>query len=212
MDGKLRRRLEKALSEVDEHGTTGPRLVDDAQRLWGRVRKFIDMNLIATEPDLEALELACYALQLPQRQTKLASSKLGRQNLKQRAEQAAELLVTMLAEEADEGLLDRATRLLHETPQRQPMIEEARLLADAVNLDDFGVSGLAVLMVQLAIQGGGAKQLVEAYEKREEYGYWDARLKEGFHFEVVRQMAVARLAAARSAAEALLAEIKEDQP
>src|SRR3954454_22951754 len=120
MDGKLRRQLEKALSEVDEHGTTGPRLVDDAQRLFGRVRKFIDMKLIATDPDLEALELACYALQLPQRQTKLAPSKLGRPNLKQRAEGAAELLVSMLGEEIDTGLLDRATRVLQETPQRQP--------------------------------------------------------------------------------------------
>jgi hypothetical protein len=211
MDGKLQRRLEKALSEVDEHGTTGPRLVDDAQRLWGRVRRLIDMKLIATEPDLEALELACYAFQLP-RQTRMAASKLGKPNLKQRAEAAAELLVTLLAEEADEGLLDRATRLLHETPQRQPMIEEARLLADAVNLDDFGVSGMTLLMVQLSSQGGGARQLIEAYEKREEYGYWEARLKEGFHFDAVRQIAARRLEAARAAAQALLAEIKEDQP
>ena len=57
-----------------------------------------------------------------------------------------------------------------------------------LNLDDFGVTGLIGLMVQLALQGGGARQLIEAYDKRDQYGYWDARLKESFHFDAVRAM------------------------
>ncbi len=210
MEGKLRRRLEQALKEVDEHGTQGPRLVEDARRLWGRASRLVDMRLIATEPDLEAMELACYALQLPQKQTRVAVGKLGRSNLKQRAEQAAELMVTLLADDADEALLDRATRMLHETPQRQPMLEEARLLADAVNLDDFGVCGLAQLAAQLGLQGAGLAQLVEAYEKREQYGYWDARLRDGFHFEPVRAIARRRLDHARAACTMLREELSED--
>jgi hypothetical protein len=212
MDGKLQRRLEAALKEVDEHGTEGPRLVEDARRLWNRVRRLIEMRVIPTEADVEALELACYALQLPQKQTRAAVGKLGRSNLKQRAEASAELLVTILADDADEALLDRAIRVLHEMPQRQPMLEEARLLADAVNLDDFGVSGMSHLLALLAVQGGGAAQLLEAYEKRDQYGYWDARLKEGFHFDAVRTIARRRLDRAREMLAQLASELTEDRP
>jgi hypothetical protein len=215
MDGKLRRRLERALGEVDEHGTAGPRLADDARRLFGRCRALLKMNVLTTETDQDAIELACFALQLPQRQTKVASGKLGRSSLKQRAEAAAEMLVTLLEDDTDEAtvaLLDRSTRLLGELPQRQPMLEEARLLADAVSLDDFGISGLVQLMIPLALQGGGVPQLIEALEKREQYGYWDARLKESFHFQVARDIARKRLERARQTAATLAAELVEDQP
>lgn len=212
MEGKMRQRLGKALAEVDEHQTRGPRLVDDAQRLWSRVRKFLKLKLVPTEPDVTALELACMALQLPQKQGKAAVGKLGRFSIKQRAEQAAELLVTLMGDDCDEGLLDRTIRLLHELPQRQPMIEEARLLADAINLEDFGVIGLTNMLVQLALQGGGAMQLIDAFEKRDQYGYWEARLKEGFHFDAVRAMAQMRLKRARELAGFLIAEVQDDQP
>jgi hypothetical protein len=210
LEAKLKKQLTIALDSVDQQGTHGPRLVDNAKRLWKRIEKFAAMDLVA-EPDMNALELACYAMQLPMRQSKPPSSgKLGRTNLRERAEQAAELLVTLFAGEIDEDLLDRATRLLHETPHRPPVMEDARLLADAVNLDDFGITGLIVQMIQLARQGGGVMQLADAWEKREEYGYWEARLKDGFHFEPVRQIAKRRLARARQMATMLAEELKED--
>ena len=212
LDGKLRKRLERALSVVDDHGTAGPRLVDDAHRLWQRVQRFIRLNLIPSENDTDALELACFALQLPFRQNKVPTvGKLGRTNLKERTEQAAEMLLGLLGDEVDESLLDRATRLLHEVPHRSPMLDEAKVLADAVNLDDFGVTGLILQAVQLSRQGDGLTQVAEGTEKRDQYGYWDARLKDGFHFEPVRQMAIRRLANARAAAKLIAEEMAEDQ-
>ncbi len=213
LDGKLRQRLEKLLRVVDEHDTEGSRLIDDTHRLWNRLQRFLKLNLISNEADVDALELACYALQLPTRQLKtLAVGKFGRINLKDRAEQSAELLVSSLgAGEIDEQLLDRTTRIIHEMPQRAPMLDEARLLADAVNLDDFGVTGLMMQMIQLARQGEGVADLAEGAEKREQYGYWDARLKDGFHFEPIRQMARRHLENARTTANLLLAELKEEQ-
>ena len=222
LEAKLRRRMQQLLAAVDDHETRGPRLVDDAQRLWRRIESFIALGLAgktanadtgAAEPDVEALELACYALQLPQRQAKPPTAgKLGRTNLKDRAEQSAELLVSLVGEEVDEGLLDRATRLLHEMPHRSPVPDEARLLADAVNLDDFGVTGLVMQMTQLARQGDGLKQLLEGVTKRDEYGYWEARLKDGFHFPQVREMAKRRVENARQVASLLAGEVKEDTP
>jgi hypothetical protein len=213
LDVKLKRRVQQALSVVDDHSVQGPRLMNDAQRLWARVQQFIKMRLVTAEPDLDAMELACHALQLPLRQIKLLSpGRLGRINLKDRAEHSAELLLSVLEEAVDESLLDRTARLLHELPHRSPMLEEAKLLADAVNLEDFGVTGMFAQMVQLGRQGEGVVQLAEGMVKREQYGYWDARLKDGFHFQPVRQMALRRLEHARHVAKLLAKELQEDQP
>jgi hypothetical protein len=209
----LRKRLEKVLSTLDDQGSLGPRLTGDAARLWQRVRKFISMNLISPEVDTDALELACYAMQLPTRQGRgVISGRLGRTNLRERCEQAAELLVNLLGADVEEKLLDRTTRLLHEVRHRSPVIDEAKLLADAVNLDDFGLIGLILQTVQMSLQGEGVVDLALAAEKREEYGYWEARLKDGFHFEPIRAIAVRRLAAGRKVAKMLVDELKEDQP
>jgi hypothetical protein len=120
--------------------------------------------------------------------------------------------VSQLGEDVDENLLDRTTRLLQELPQRAPMLDEARLLADAVNLDDFGLTGLVTQVIQLARQGEGVVQVADGCEKREQYGYWDARLRDGFHFEPVRAIARRRLDHARAACNMLREELSEDGP
>src|SRR5439155_2340140 len=165
----------RALGIVDEHGTTGSRLVDDADRLWRRVQALLKLGLIGDQPDRDGLELACYALQLPMRSSaNLPAGKLGRTNLRDRTEQAAELLVGAVGHEASEEMIDRATNILIALPHRVPENEEAKLLADALNLDDFGVIGLINRMIQLGRQGEGVSQIVEANQKREQYGYWEA--------------------------------------
>jgi len=210
LDAKLRQRLEQALALVDEAGTIGPRLVGDAQRLWQRTQRLAAMKLVGEGLDLEALELACYAIELPLRRSRGTSG--GRPvhtSLRDRSEEAAELLLG-LAGDADERLLDRATRVLHEMPHRSPMLDEARLLADAINLDDFGIIGLVRQAMASAQAGDGTVQFAEGLEKREQYGYWEARLKDGFHFEPVRQLARRRLDNARHVAILLRAELRED--
>jgi hypothetical protein len=96
-------------------------------------------------------------------------------------------------------------------PHRAPVIDEAKLLADALNLDDFGVIGLVIQTIQLGLQGEGVADLVSASEKREQYGYWDVRLKDGFHFQPIRQIAAKRLDSSRRVAKMLSDELDEDQ-
>jgi hypothetical protein len=208
--------VEQALGVVDDQGTHGPRLLDDAARLWQRVEQFLAMHLVHEGVDREALELSCYAMQLPSRRGKSTGKTSGksatRSTLRDRAEEAAELLVGIAGPDVDESLLDRATRILQEMPHRSPMLDEAKLLADAVNLEDFGAIGVVALAIQLARAGEGVTQLAEGCEKREQYGYWDARLKDGFHFEAVRQLAIRRLSNARQICAMLQAEMKQDRP
>jgi hypothetical protein len=213
VDTKLRQRLLRGLAVVDEHGTAGPRLMDDADRLWRRVQALLKMGLIPNEQNHDALELACYALQLPMRSAKnLPAGKLGRTNLRDRTEQAAELLVGAVGNEAPEELIDHATNILLAMPHRRPESEEAKLLADALNLDDFGVIGFVNRAIQLGRQGDGVNQVDEGNAKREEYGYWEARLKDGFHFEPVRKLARKRLENAREVARLLAEELGGDVP
>jgi hypothetical protein len=215
VDAKLREYVEQALSVVDDQGTVGPRLLDDAERLWSRIEHFIAMRLVHEGLDREALELACYAMQLPARKGKSSAAGRGgtaRATLRDRAEESAELLVGIAGPDVDESLLDRATRILQEMPHRSPMLDEAKLLADAVNLEDFGAIGLFVQSIQLARAGEGVAQLAEGCEKREQYGYWDARLKDGFHFDAVRQIALQRLHNTRQICAMLADEMKQDKP
>ena len=214
MDNKLRQRLTRALAVVDEHGVKGPRLMDDADRLWRRVQSLLKLGLIPNESaDADALELACYALELPMRSSSnLPAGKLGRTNLRDRTEQAAELLVGAVGNEAPEELIDRATNILLAMPHRNPASDESKLLADALNLDDFGVIGFVTRSIQLGRQGDGVNQVAEGNDKREQYGYWDARLKDGFHFEPVRKLARQRLENARKVAKLLSDELGGDIP
>jgi hypothetical protein len=208
LDAKLRQRLDAVLGVVDDHGTAGPRLLEDAKRLWRRVEQFIEAPLVTDGVDRDALELACHAMQLPlKRRRTAAGGKPVRINLRARAEEAAELLINAVTEEAGEVLLDRTNRILHETHQRAPMLDEARLLADAINLDDFGVTGLLLQMIQLVRDGEGVVQLVEGAVKREHYGYWEARLKDGFHFDAVRNLARHRIDSARLLVTLLMEEL-----
>ncbi len=213
MEHKLRQRLTRALHVVDEHNTAGPRLNDDAQRLWRRVQSLLQLGLISADADAEALELACYALQLPMRSREnLPAGKLGRTHLRDRTEQSAELLVGAVGNDAPEELIDRATNILLALPHRIPESEESRLLADALNLDDFGMVGLINRAIQLGRQGDGVAQVVQGNQKREEYGYWEARLKDGFHFEQIRRMAAKRLENMRRSAKLLDEELSGDVP
>lgn len=212
LEPRLEKQLQRLLSASDDSGARAVRLMDDARRLYRRVVRLKLLQLADAQLDLEALEVACHALQLPMRSTKAApSSRMGQVSLRDRAEQAAELLASSPTDPADTALLERGAKILREMPQRTPESVEARLLADAVNLDDFGLVGLVLQAMHLSRQNAGVMQVLEGYQKRREYGYWDARLKDGFHFEAVREMARARLKNADAAVELLLEELQEDQ-
>jgi hypothetical protein len=211
LDGEIKRRLENALRVVDDHGTHGGRLLADADRFCRRLRKFIATGLVPPETDPLPLDLTCYALQLPLKSRRaMHTGKTGRTSLRERSEAAAEMLVGLLGDLGHGALIEQTVAILSEVHQRHPTNEYAKLVADALNLEDFGVIGLVNQVIGIAGQGAGVVQVAEGMEKREQYGYWQARLKDGFHFDQVRQIARKRLENARRAAGLLAEEMKED--
>jgi hypothetical protein len=181
-----------------------PHAADDARRLAGRLARWTDeLHLIDDGGDRDALELAAWALHLPD--AHVPGGRLGAQNLRTRAARAAERLVELLAGHADSDLLDRTARLLHETPQRPPILDDAKLLCDALNLDDFGLTGLA----RLAAETRGTEPLRQALAARQRYRYWEARLRDGFYFDHPRALARRRLEAMVRATKTLEAEQRE---
>ena len=220
LEGQFKARLERALGGVEFSGVQSTRLLDDANRLAARVRRFIRLGVIPPETDTTALDLACLALQLPLKTARpTPTGRIARPNLRERAEQAAEMLVGLLGGGADtrgkdgqeaEALLEQTTQLLVEVHQRNPESDAARLLADALNLEDFGVIGLIEQAIAITRQGGGVTTVADGCEKREQYGYWEARLKDGFHFEQTRALAKKRLEHTRRVAALLIGELKED--
>lgn len=195
--------LASLLATVDPRGTPGRRLLDNSSRLCTLVRHLLTLNLIPTQADTAALDLACSALQLTLRHPQPGR---GSTTLRDRAESAAELLLNHAPPDVDPAVVDRTNRLLRQLPHRSPASPEARLLADAVNLEDFGLTGVLSLMTSLALAGDGVSHLLDAWSTRERYGYWDARLA-GFHFDAVRQLALQRLAHARQFCSTLRSEL-----
>ena len=89
-----------------------------------------------------------------------------------------------------------AGKIILESQNRQTKLIEAMILTDAVNLEDFGASGVFGEMARVLKEGGGVGVLLAVWRRMVDYDYWPARLRDGFRFEGVRKIAKARLEAA----------------
>jgi hypothetical protein len=158
----------------------------------------ISLQLI-NSPNVPALELAIEAIHAP---SSRRPEKTGRQSWRQRATAAANSL-SKLFPSIDLALLNQTKNILRQAMQPRPALDDSRLFADAMNLEDFGIHGLLQHALHLGSIGADLPQLLESFEQQEQYGYWEARLKEDFHFEPTRQLAARRLDHLRSVAAML---------
>ena len=77
-------------------------------------------------------------------------------------------------------------------------IPEAKLLSDADSLDDMGTLGVWRDLRRSIMEGRGVEDAVRTWQRREQYGYWEARLREALRLETSRRLAAGRLGAARA--------------
>jgi hypothetical protein len=80
------------------------------------------------------------------------------------------------------------------------------VLADARNLDDMGAAGIFNEFRRHVMGGRGVAEAVSLWRVKRDYGYWQARLKDSFHFEAVRRLAARRL----KAAEGFMRQLEEE--
>jgi len=107
---------------------------------------------------------------------------------------------TQVVEEKLAGAVERAriekiNRIITESGSHLTRMTEAMILSDARNLDDMGAAGIFNEFRRYVIGGKGACDAVRGWERKIDYRYWQARLKESFWFEQVRRLAEKRLSA-----------------
>lgn len=112
----------------------------------------------------------------------------------QTLDDAAELAADQLQNLLPAGDIDLMLRILHEHRTKSPALPEAQLLADAIALEEVGLVGLWNQTRAGHAAGKTLEHLVKLWRTQREYGYWESRLRDGFHFEVSRKVASARLA------------------
>lgn len=217
MDERLRSQLERSLggtsaSGKSRAGSAKPKspLLGSAQILFKRSLYYAKRELPDAKLDRDALEIACHALMMPFAVGPTKPSSMGVVSLSDRCTQAAEQLLANVGSATTEEMLDRTMRILLECPRKGTTLAEARVLADAINIEDFGVSGICRSAALLLRPGEPVTQLTDAYEKREQYGYWQARIKDSFHFDSTRAHATLRLRSAQTCIETLMGELQED--
>jgi len=109
------------------------------------------------------------------------------------ADDGAELAADQLPAYLPPGDVDLVVRVLGEFRSRTTRLPEARLLADAVGLEDLGLVGLWNQTRAFHAAGKTLEQLVRLWKTQSEYGYWESRLRDSFHFDTTRKVAQERL-------------------
>lgn len=116
---------------------------------------------------------------------------------------AAELAADQLKDLLSSGDLDTMLRILQEHRRRDTRMPEARLLADALAMEEFGLIGLWNQNRQFHASGKTLEQLLKLWKAQHDYGYWESRLRDGFHYEASRRAAKERLGQMRGIYERL---------
>lgn len=199
---RIRRLAEELLIFQDPSGHTERWLWDRASRIARHaelISKLPELTKKNESVDSFCLLASAYLSDAGYRlYSRIKGEKRGLAILDLRGRQLRDYSVEMIKEkETDpcfEGKADQICRIIVESEIRSTQMPEAKVLSDARMLDEIGALGLLQEIRRCILQGKGPGGLLDAWDRRVEYRYWEARLKEGFHYETVRQIAQHRFA------------------
>jgi hypothetical protein len=106
---------------------------------------------------------------------------------------AAETAADQLKDLLPQNDLDLMIQILQEHRRRDSKMPEARLLSDAMTMEEFGLIGFWNQVRQFHASGKSLEQLLKLWKAQHDYGYWESRLRDGFHYESARRTARDRL-------------------
>jgi len=119
---------------------------------------------------------------------------------------SAELAGDRLRSKMPDRALDLVQEIIRRAHDASIELAEARILSDADSLDDIGALGVWRDLRRYILEGRAVDDTVRAWQRREQYGYWEARIRDAFNLETARRLAERRLAAARAFKEQLAIE------
>lgn len=109
-------------------------------------------------------------------------------------EQGASLMERSLRGLIPPESLKRASHAIRALNDRQTNSIEAQVVADADNLDEFGLLVFWPTIRRGTLDGKGVKAAIDTWHRRREYQFWTARINDSFRFAPVRELARERLA------------------
>jgi len=106
---------------------------------------------------------------------------------------SAQIAVEQIGKLLPAGSLKKVSQIIQDLKQPRPSLPESRVLADADNLDEFGLLGITLHIRAAHSQGKSVRQVIDIWHRQQEYNYWEARVKSAFHLESSRKIARRRL-------------------
>jgi len=123
-------------------------------------------------------------------------------------EYSAELAGDRLGGKVPPRQLDLVQEIIRRAHDAGVDLAEAKVLSDADSLDDIGALGVWRDLRRHILEGRAVEDTVRAWHRREQYGYWEARVRDAFNLETARHLAESRLGAARAFMQQLEAEFE----
>lgn len=108
-------------------------------------------------------------------------------------DQGAMLLEERLRDVISRDSLMRASQAVRSLGARETSQIEARILAEANNLDEFGALSLWPNIRRGLLDGRGVQSVIVTWRRQKEFRFWEARLSNSFRFGAVRAIAEERL-------------------
>jgi len=173
------------------------RVMEVAERL-SRCREVRDWRIDRFALQVAALFHQAATVRLDEerrRSTVYAAATMSAEDVK---EYSAELAGDQLRGHLPERQLDLVQEVIRRAHDASIELAEAKILSDADSLDDIGALGVWRDMRRYILEGRAVEDAVRAWQRREEYGYWEARIREAFNLETARRLAQRRLEGARA--------------
>ena len=182
-----------------DRGTADHLLWDHAARVACTVQAITSMDAARSlTPDTPAaIAAALYheagqVKQLRREDAATAPAAFGSQ-AEANCELSAAVLERQLANLLPADSMARAVAAICSLADRSIKSVEGDILSDADHLEEFGVLSLWATIRRTAREGKGVQALIDTWQRQQEYQYWEARLKDTFHFAEVRLVAQRRL-------------------
>ncbi len=107
-------------------------------------------------------------------------------------ELAADWIASRLKGIIPPASLQLAARAIRACSNRRTDLIEAQILTEANNLDEIGPQTISLMLRKQWAEGKTLDDLVTAWQRQQEYHYWQARIRDSFRFPSVRALAERR--------------------